>query len=93
MFGEYVKVHEENNFTSSTKPRTRPAICMGPTENIQGSIEFMCVETGRKIVRWSYTKLPMTDSIIKKVEGLAEKDRANNELFFRNQQREIFEWD
>ena len=66
---------------------------MGPTDNIQGSIKFMCVETGRKIVRWSYTKLPMTDSIIKKVEGLAEKDRANNELFFRNQQREIFEWD
>ena len=93
MCREYVEVHKENTMTNSMKPRTRPAICMGLTGNIQWPIKFMCVETGRKIVWWSYTKLPMPDVIIKKVEGLAKKDRAQDGIIFRNQQREIFEWD
>ena len=42
MFGEYAKVHEENTTTNSMKPRTGPVICMGPTGNIQGSIN-LCV--------------------------------------------------
>ena len=29
----------------------------------------------------------------KKVEGLAEKDRAQNGIIFRNLKRETFEWD
>ena len=78
MFGEYVKVHEENTITNSMKPRTRPAICMGPTGNIQGSIKFLCVERGIMIVRQSYTKLPLPDLIIKKVKGLAEKVRGSS---------------
>ena len=84
MLGEYVKVHKENTVTNMMKPRTIPAICMGPTGNIQRSIKVMYVETGRKIVRLTYTKLPMPDSIILKVEGLAKKDRAQNGIIFRN---------
>ena len=81
MFGEYVKVHKENIVMNSMNPRTRPAICMGPTGNVQGSIKFMCVETGRKIVR-NDTKPPMPDSIIKKVEKLAEKDKAEKGITY-----------
>ena len=51
MFGEYVIVHEENTITNSMKPRTKPAIYMRLTGNVQGSIRFMCVEAGRKIVK------------------------------------------
>ena len=75
------------------KPWTRPAICMGPTGKIQGSMKLMCVETGRKIVEQSYTKQPMSDSIIKKVKVLAEKDKAQNGIIFKNWWREMFEWD
>jgi len=49
MFGDYVEVHEESNITNLMTPRTRPAICMGPTGNIQGSLKFMCVESGKKL--------------------------------------------
>ena len=40
MFGDYVEVHEENPVTNSMSPRTRPAICMGPTGNKEGLIKF-----------------------------------------------------
>ena len=33
----------------------------------------MCVETGKQIIRRSYTRLPMPDSMIRKVERMAKK--------------------
>ena len=68
MFGDYVEVHEENTITNSTKPRTRPAICIGLSGNLQGLIKFMCIETAKKIVRRNYTRPPMHDSVIKNQE-------------------------
>ena len=35
----------------------------------------------------------MPDLIIKKVERLAKKDRAESGIIFRNQQKETFEWE
>ena len=82
MLGDYVAMNEENEIINFRNPRTRSDICMGPTGNIQGLIKFMCVETGKEIVR-SFTRLPMPNSIIKKVEKLAEKERANMELILK----------
>ena len=76
MFGDYVEAHKENTITNSINPRTRPAICMGPSRNMQQSIKFMCIETKKKVVRRSYTRLLMPESIIKKVEKLAKRDRV-----------------
>ena len=59
LFGDYVEVHEENAIKNSMTPQTRPAICIGPTGNFQGSIKFMYVESGKKIVRRSYSRLSM----------------------------------
>ena len=68
MFGDCIEVHEENVITNSISTRIRPAICMGPSGNIQRSTKFMCMNTGKKIVTRNYTRLPMSDSIIKQVE-------------------------
>ena len=87
MFAEYSEVHKENTTTNTMTPRARPAICMGPTGNIQGSMKFMRVETGKKIFRRIFTRLPMPDLI----EKLAKKDRAENGINFRNRQKETFE--
>ena len=92
MFGDYVEVHEENPITNSMKPRTRPAICMGPSGNSQGSIKFMCIKTGIKVIRRNYTRLPMPHSEIKKVEKLVDRDRAEDGINFRNRKKEIFDW-
>ena len=64
--------------------RTRLTICLVPTGNFQGSIEFMSVETGLKIVHRNYTKLPIPDSVIKKVNLLAERDKAEMGVMVRN---------
>ena len=67
LFGEYIETHEEPTITNSMQLRTRPGICLGSTGNLQGLIKFMCEDSGLKIVCQSYTKLPLSDSIIKKV--------------------------
>ena len=36
-FGAYCEVHEENDPTNSMKSRGIPAICLGPTGNLQGT--------------------------------------------------------
>jgi len=41
LFGSYCEVHEDNSPTNGMKPRTIPAICLGPTGNIQGTYSFL----------------------------------------------------
>ena len=53
----------------------------------------MCINTGKKIVRRNYTRLPIPDSIIKKIEESAKRERVQKCLHFRNRQREMFEWE
>jgi hypothetical protein len=40
-FSSYCEVHEDNSPTNSTKSRGIPAICIGPTGNIQGTYSFL----------------------------------------------------
>ena len=89
MFGDYAEVHEANTITNSLNPRTRPVMCMGPTGNIQGLIKCMCIETGKKIVRRSCTRLPMPDSIIRKVEMLAERASTENGIVLQNSKKKL----
>ena len=48
-FGAYCEVHEENTPTNSMKSRGIPAICLGPTGNIQGTYCFLNLVTGQII--------------------------------------------
>ena len=43
---------------------------------------------GNKIVHQSYTWLPMPDSLIKKLEKLVDRDRAENGISFENKYKE-----
>ncbi len=40
-FGAYCEVHTDLEITNTTEPRTRWAICPGPTRNLQWSYKFM----------------------------------------------------
>ena len=48
-FGAYMQAHEEPTPSNSQQARTVGAICLGPTENIQGSYKFLNLHTGWKI--------------------------------------------
>ncbi len=45
--GMYCKVHNEPVPTNTMAWRTHECIALGPTENLQGSVKFYCLTTGR----------------------------------------------
>jgi hypothetical protein len=48
--GQYCQVHEEDTPRNSQLPRTRGAICLGPSGNLQGGYKFMSLHSMKKIV-------------------------------------------
>ena len=46
-FGAYAQVYEEIVTTNSHQARTLGAICLGPSDNLQGGYKFMNLCTGK----------------------------------------------
>lgn len=92
-FGTYVKAHDDSIITNDSRPRTTPAIALGPTGNAQGTYKFLSLMTGKKIKRRFWTEYPaMPDSVIKKVDQLAAKDGHYGNLSFANRNGDLFAW-
>ena len=51
LFGAYVETHDHPDKTNDSRPRTTPAIALGPTGNAQGTYKFYNLKTGKKIKR------------------------------------------
>ena len=47
---------------------TRSAICLGTTSNFQGSYNFLCLHTGKRITRNQFSEVPIPDSVVKLLE-------------------------
>ena len=52
--------------------RTQGAICLGGKGNVHGGHFFLSLNTGRVVTRYSYTILPMPQSVIDRVHVLGE---------------------
>jgi len=63
-FGEYVQCVTPNLIKNSMSPRTEGAISLLPVGNLQGSVKFFSLATGKIIVRDKWTVLPMPQSVI-----------------------------
>ena len=68
--GQRCQVHEEENPRNSQLARTRGAISLGPSGNLQGGYKFMALNTGKKITRRSWDVIPMPDTVIARVNVL-----------------------
>jgi Reverse transcriptase (RNA-dependent DNA polymerase) len=68
-FGTYVQVYDGTS--NDTKSRTLGAIATNPTGNSSGDYYFMSLATGHRIHRRSWTVLPISDSVISRVEAIA----------------------
>jgi hypothetical protein len=68
--GQYCQVHEEDSPRNSQHPRTKGAIALGPSGNLQGGFKFMALNSGKKIVRRSWDVIPMPDTVIERVNIL-----------------------
>ncbi len=66
-------MHTDPDITNTMEPRTKWGICLGPTGNMQGSYKFMSLSTGNKIIRHKFTKMPMTESVMKQIDKWAKK--------------------
>ena len=66
-FGSYVQTHEEPTPSNTQMARTIGAIALGPTGNLQGAYKFLNLRTGKKITRRNWTKLPMPQEVIDRV--------------------------
>ncbi len=62
--------------TNTLEPRTKWAICMGPTGNLQGSYKFLSLATRKKVTQSKFTKMPVTEAVNKQVDEMAVKDGA-----------------
>jgi hypothetical protein len=63
-------VHEEDTPRNSQSPRTKGAILLGPSGNLQGGYKFLALNTGKKITLRSWDVIPMPDRVIAHVNAL-----------------------
>ena len=71
-FGSYVQALNENNPSNTTNPRTIGCIFLQTIENQQGGFQLLNLNTGKVITQRKIYKIPITQTIIDRVEQLAE---------------------
>jgi len=86
-------MHIDPDITNTLEPRTNLAICVGPMGNLQGSYKFLSLATGKKVTRRKFTKMPVTDVVIKQVEEMAVKDGAIKGIIFKDRKGLEYEFD
>ena len=79
-FGSYVQAHDEPSPSNSQHPRTLDCLYMRFVSNKQGGHELLDLRTGRLITRRKITPMPMTQSVIDLVHGLATREKMPDGL-------------
>ncbi len=90
--GTSCEVHDEPVPTNTMGWRTHEAIALGPTGNLQGSVKFYCINTGRVLKRHSFTPMPMPDQVIKRVNAIRQREGQGRAFRFVNRRREPYKW-
>jgi hypothetical protein len=80
QLGQYCQVHEEDNPRNSQIARTKGAISLGPSGNLQGGFKFMALNSGNKIVFRSWGVIPMPDIVIDQVNAVG-RDQPQHVTF------------
>ena len=82
--GTYCKVHNEPVPTNTMTPRMHEEIALGPTENLQGSVKFYCTKTGRVLKRRSFTPMPMSSGVIRRINAIGAGEKQGRKFRFLN---------
>ena len=69
--GHYAEVHDEPETTNTETVRTTSGIALGPAPELDGTWEFMSLQTGKKVTRRNWSKLPITSDILMRVHDFA----------------------
>ncbi len=90
--GTYCKVHDKPLPSNTMVPWTHEGIALGPTGNLQGTVKFNCLNTGRVLKCHSFTPLPMPNSVIQRVNTIGLKEKQGCSFRFLNRRKEPYEW-
>jgi len=94
-FGSYVEASQDPDVTNTMNDRTAPCIVLGPTGNVQGSINCYNLMTKKVVTRRTITCLPMPDRVVKRVVALGQcckQQCVGDKLQFLNRIKEKFSW-
>jgi hypothetical protein len=80
QLGQYCQVHEEDNPRNSQIARTKGAIYLGPSGNLQGGFKFVALSSSNKCFRCSWDVIPMPDLVIDRVNTLG-RDQPQHTTF------------
>jgi hypothetical protein len=72
QMGQYCQVHKEDTPRNSQVARTKGAIYLGPSGNLQGGLNFMALNSEKKIVQRSWDMIPLSDVVITRVNELGK---------------------
>ncbi len=84
LYTTYCEAHEKSLPSNLMEPWTHETAALGPTGNLQGSLNFYCLNTGRVLKRCSFTPMPMPDRIIKWVNAIGQCEGQGHEFRFLN---------
>jgi len=91
--GSYAQTHEEPDPTNTLNTRTVGAICLGPTDNLQGSQKFFSLQSGKLITHRTWTALPMPQEVIDRVNAIGMSQDQPKLLTFYNWKGELVSGD
>ena len=90
--GTYCEVHDQPMPTKTMTSRIHKGIALGPTSNLQWSVKFNCINTGRVLKHCLYTPMPMPNRVIRRVNVIRQREGQGRTFRFLNQQKEPFKW-
>ena len=80
MFGEYVHTHESTNNTM--QECTVGALASRPSGNVQGSLYYYSLITGRRFHRRRCTQIPMLQEVVDRVHTIADRQKSPEGITF-----------
>jgi hypothetical protein len=90
--GTYCKVNDKPNPLNSMVGRSQEGIALSLISNLQGSVKFFCLNTGRLLKRQLFTALPMPTRAIKRVDTIGAQEAQGREFHFLNRNKDAFTW-
>ena len=77
-FGAYCEVHDDvyGPPLNTDAPRTTGAIALSYAGNVQGGYHFMSLVSGKRLIRRSWTELPMPSHVVATIHKLADDESS-----------------
>ena len=82
--GAYTEGNEDRNVTNTLEERTQGAICLGPTDNLQGTYNFFSLRSGKNITCVQFIEVSTPMVVMKRVTAMDLAKKQNEGLIFEN---------